>query len=163
MQYKPVDLERLHVTSLGDRPSKVHSDDRGKTVGVQASFRTWFDALPNLLAGEGLRELVHRTARAIELRRPVLLGMGGHVIKVGLGGMLCDLIRDGLVSAVDRLVTFVNAIKSLPPPDQPAPQVWGLSLWSDLPILGATIREQWSIGPSMQHYNLWPKAMLTTN
>ena len=100
MQYKPVDLERLHVTSLGDRPSKVHSDDRGKTVGVQASFRTWFDALPNLLAGEGLRELVHRTARAIELRRPVLLGMGGHVIKVGLGGMLCDVIRDGLVSAV---------------------------------------------------------------
>ncbi len=100
MQYKPVDLERLHVTSLGDRPSKVRSDDRGRTVGVEASFRTWFDALPNLLAGEGLRELVRRTARAIELRRPVLFGMGGHVIKVGLGGMLCDLMRDGLVSAV---------------------------------------------------------------
>ena len=100
MQYKPVDLERLHVTSLGDRPSKVRSDDRGRTVGVEASFRTWFDALPNLLAGESLRELVERTARAIELRRPVLLGMGGHVIKVGLGGMLCDLIRDGLISAV---------------------------------------------------------------
>lgn len=100
MHYKPVDLERLHVTSLGDRPSKVRSDDRGRTVGVEASFRTWFDALPNLLAGEGLRELVQRTARAIELRRPVMLGMGGHVIKVGLGGMLCDLIRDGLVSAV---------------------------------------------------------------
>jgi hypothetical protein len=100
MRYKPVDLERLQVTSLADRPSKVRSDDRGKTVGVEASFRTWFDALPNLLAGEGLRELVKRTAQAIERGRPVLFGMGGHVIKVGLGEMLCDLIREGLVSAV---------------------------------------------------------------
>jgi hypothetical protein len=100
MHYKPVDLERLHVTSLEDRPSKVRSADRGRTVGVEASFRTWFEALPNLLAGEGLRELVSRTAKAITGGRPVLLGMGGHVIKVGLGGMLCDLIRDGYVGAI---------------------------------------------------------------
>jgi hypothetical protein len=50
----------------------------------------------------------------------------------------------------DRLVAFVKAVKSLPPPSQPAPQVWGLSLWSDLPILGATIRERWNTGPSNQ-------------
>ncbi|MGP6158859.1 MAG: hypothetical protein ACLPYS_15365 [Vulcanimicrobiaceae bacterium] len=100
MGYKPIDLQRLRVTSLADRPSKVRSDDAGRTVAADASFRTWFDALPNILAGEGLRDLVGRTARAIERRRPVLLGMGGHVIKVGLGGMLCDLLRDGYVSAV---------------------------------------------------------------
>jgi hypothetical protein len=98
--YTPIDLRRLRVTSLADRPSKVRSDDAGRTVAADASFRTWFDALPNILAGESLRDLVGRTARAIERRRPVLLGMGGHVIKVGLGGMLCDLLRDGYVSAV---------------------------------------------------------------
>jgi hypothetical protein len=98
--YTPIDLRRLRVTSLADRPSKVRSDDAGRTVAADASFRTWFDALPNILAGEGLRDLVGRTARAIERRRPVLVGMGGHVIKVGLGGMLCDLLRDGYVSAV---------------------------------------------------------------
>jgi hypothetical protein len=69
-------------------------------VAADASFRAWFDALPNILAGEGLRELVTRTAAAIERGRPVLLGMGGHVIKVGLGEVLCDLLREGLVSAV---------------------------------------------------------------
>lgn len=100
MGYKPIDLRRLQVTSLADRPSKVRSDDAGRTVAADASFRSWFDALPNILAGEGLRDLVGRTARAIERRRPVLLGMGGHVIKVGLGGMLCDLLRDGYVNAV---------------------------------------------------------------
>ncbi|GAC1441847.1 MAG: hypothetical protein NVS2B8_17780 [Vulcanimicrobiaceae bacterium] len=30
----------------------------------------------------------------------MLLGMGGHVIKVGLSAMLCDLVRDGLVAAI---------------------------------------------------------------
>jgi hypothetical protein len=100
MAYQPIDLGQLRVTSLQDRPSKVRSADGGQTVPVDASFRAWFDALPNILAGEGLRELVARTATAIRAGRPVLLGMGGHVIKVGLGGMLCDLIRDGLVGAV---------------------------------------------------------------
>jgi hypothetical protein len=100
VSYTPIDLQKLKVTSLEDRPSKVRGTDGGRTVATDASFRTWFDALPNILAGESLRELVRRTARAIELRRPVLLGMGGHVIKVGLAPMLCDLIRDGLVGAV---------------------------------------------------------------
>jgi len=100
VSYTPIDLQRLKVTSLEDRPSKVRAADGGRTVGSDASFRTWFDALPNILAGQGMRELVERTARAIELRRPVLLGMGGHVIKVGLGPMLCDLVRDGYVGAI---------------------------------------------------------------
>ncbi|MBD5634826.1 MAG: hypothetical protein IAI49_10140 [Candidatus Eremiobacteraeota bacterium] len=100
MGYTPIDLRRLNVTSLENRPSKVRSADGGRTVCAEASFRTWFDALPNILAGEGLRELVARTAQAIRMRRPVLFGMGGHVIKVGLGSMLCDLVRDGFVSAV---------------------------------------------------------------
>ncbi|HMD02257.1 MAG TPA: hypothetical protein VKG44_04760, partial [Candidatus Baltobacteraceae bacterium] len=88
------------MTSLADRPSKVRGTDAGRTVAADASFRAWFDALPNILAGAELRELVARTARAIRSKRPVLLGMGGHVIKVGLGGMLCDLVRDGYVGAV---------------------------------------------------------------
>jgi len=98
--YPPIDLRRLRVTSLDARPSKVQSSDSGRTVPVDASFRTWFDALPNILAGGSLRELVSRTAAAICGGRPVLVGIGGHVIKVGLAGMLCDLIRDGLVAAI---------------------------------------------------------------
>ncbi|MBD5654208.1 MAG: hypothetical protein IAI50_03380 [Candidatus Eremiobacteraeota bacterium] len=100
MGYPPIDLERLHVTSLEERPSKVRAADGGRTVAADASFRTWFDALPNILAGEGLRELVRRTTRAIQSKRPVVLGMGGHVIKVGLGPMVCDLVRDGYLAAV---------------------------------------------------------------
>jgi hypothetical protein len=52
--------------------------------------------------------------------------------------------------AQDRLVFFTKAVKSLSPPDRPTPEIWGLSLWSDLPILGASVRERWNIGPSIQ-------------
>ena len=69
MAYEPIDLRRLTVTSLEDRPSKVRSADLGRTVSADASFRAWFDALPNILAGEGLRDLVSRTAKAIRGRR----------------------------------------------------------------------------------------------
>ncbi len=98
--YEPLDLRHLRVTSLEDRPSKVRRTDTGRTVDANASFKEWFDALPNILAGEHLRELVARTATAVRARRPVLFGLGGHVVKVGLGGMLSDLIREGLITAV---------------------------------------------------------------
>lgn len=100
MTYRPIDLARLNLTSLDDRPSKVQRSDLGRTVESQAPFRTWFDALPNILAAADLRELVACTAAAIHARRPVLLGIGGHVVKVGLGPMVCDLLRDGLVTAI---------------------------------------------------------------
>lgn len=100
MGYSPIDLERLRVTSLEDRPSNVRVADGGRTVAADASFRSWFDALPNILAGAGLRDLVRRTARAIATGRPVLLGMGGHVVKVGLGPAVCDLVRDGYLAAI---------------------------------------------------------------
>jgi len=50
----------------------------------------------------------------------------------------------------DRLVSFIKTVKSLPPPDCSTPEIWGRSLWSDLPVLGASLRERWNIGPSIQ-------------
>lgn len=100
MRYSPVDASRLRTTSLDARPSKVACEDAARPTGVGVSFAEWFDALPNILAGESLREAVDRTAEAIRRGRPVVLGMGGHVIKVGLAPLVCDLVRDGLVAAV---------------------------------------------------------------
>ena len=100
MGYEPIDLSRVAVTSLDERPSKVRRDDAGRTVSAGVSFLEWFDALPNILAGGSLHELVTRTALAIQRKRPVLFGMGGHVVKVGLAPLVCDLVRDGLIGAV---------------------------------------------------------------
>jgi hypothetical protein len=50
-------------------------------------------------------------------------------------------------AAQDRLVGLLKEIKCLPPPTHPAPQIWGSSLWSDLPTFGASMRERWNSGP----------------
>ena len=100
MKYGPIDVSRVRAVSLKERPSKVSAADVGRTVSAGASFDEWFDALPDILAGAALRELIARTAQAIRRGRPVLFGMGGHVIKVGLAPLVCDLIREGMINAV---------------------------------------------------------------
>src|SRR5215469_6249872 len=99
MRYQPIDVTRLRTTSLDERPSKVAQSDVARSSAPGISFAEWFDALPNILAGTSMRELVARTVDAIRSKRPVLVGMGGHVIKVGLSPILCDLVRAGIVTA----------------------------------------------------------------
>lgn len=66
----------------------------------------------------------------------------------GLWSAILDKVRTASYddTTQDRIVWLLKAIKSLSPPIQPAPQIWGLSLWTDLPLLGAAIREAWNNG-----------------
>jgi hypothetical protein len=56
--------------------------------------------LPNTLAVQSLRQVVAAVLEARRRGKPVILGMGAHVIKVGLAPILVDLLERGLVTAV---------------------------------------------------------------
>jgi deoxyhypusine synthase len=56
--------------------------------------------LPNVLAVQSLRQIVERMRRARELKKPIIWGMGGHVIKTGLAPLIVDLLKRGFVSAI---------------------------------------------------------------
>src|SRR5262249_51464591 len=58
------------------------------------------DSLPNFLAANDLRDLLSAIHAAKRDERAILWGLGGHVIKTGLGPVLNDLIRRGLVSGI---------------------------------------------------------------
>ena len=60
----------------------------------------FLDSLPNFLAAADLRELLGAIRGARRERGVILWGIGGHVIKVGLGPVLIDLMRRGFVSGV---------------------------------------------------------------
>lgn len=47
----------------------------------------------------------------------------------------------------DRLVTFLTHLKSTKLPSTSNTQLWGASLWADLPVFGASMREAWNSGP----------------
>jgi hypothetical protein len=63
-------------------------------------MRSFLDGLPDILAAHDLRTAAERIARAVRRGRPVVLGMGAHPIKVGLGPLIADLIERGRLAAV---------------------------------------------------------------
>jgi hypothetical protein len=96
----PLTFGGLKTYPLASRKSKVSTKDFGKAPKSNASFTKFLDALPNFLAAKDLRELLWRIRTARQRRAAILWGIGGHVIKVGLGGVLIDLMRRGFVSGI---------------------------------------------------------------
>jgi len=96
----PIDPRRIHTVPLGRRPSKVAAAALGKPVRRGLSVRAWLDGLPDILAARDLRDAAARIARATRAGKSVVLGMGAHGIKVGLGPLIVDLIERGRVAAV---------------------------------------------------------------
>jgi hypothetical protein len=97
---RPLDLGRVHTYPLRSRPSKVSISNFAKAPTPGASMRDWVKSLPRILAGETFRAVVAALERARQKRKPIIWGLGGHVIKVGLGPVLIDLLRRGYITTV---------------------------------------------------------------
>jgi hypothetical protein len=97
---QPIALGAVHTYPLASRKSKVSTRDFAKPAGVNPSFSKFLDALPGILAADDLRHLLGAVHAAKKRRSAILWGMGGHVIKVGLGPVLIDLIKRGFVSGI---------------------------------------------------------------
>ena len=97
---RPLSLENVSTYPLASRPSKVAAADFARPVAGSAALSDFLDSLPNILAVRSLREVAARIRRARELGRPVLWGVGGHVVKTGLAPVLIDLMRRGYVNGV---------------------------------------------------------------
>ena len=96
----PNDPTRVRTVPLARRPSKVAAASLGAPVRAGLSVRRFLDGLPDILAARDLRDAATRVAAAIRARRPVVLGMGAHAIKVGLGPAIVDLVERGRLAAV---------------------------------------------------------------
>ena len=97
---KPLALNKVKTYPLASRPSKVSLQDFAKPLDSDSSLEDFLDSLPNVLAGKSLRELCARVKRARELEKPIIWGIGGHVIKTGLAPVIVDLMKLGYVSAI---------------------------------------------------------------
>ena len=97
---RPLELERVKTYPLASRPSKVSLDDFAKPISGEASINNFLESMPNVLAVQSFRQLAARIRRARELGKPIIWGIGGHVIKTGLAPVIIDLMKRGYVSAV---------------------------------------------------------------
>jgi hypothetical protein len=97
---QPITLGAVRTYPLASRKSKVSTRDFARSVGANPSLTRFLDALPNILAADDLRQLLSAIHLAKKQRKAILWGMGGHVIKVGLGPILIDLMKRGFVSGI---------------------------------------------------------------
>ena len=63
-------------------------------------MRGFLRGLPDILGAHDLRDAAARIVTALRRGKPVVLGMGAHPIKVGLGPLIVDLVERGRLAAV---------------------------------------------------------------
>jgi len=99
-EYSPLDFTGLHTYSIHGRHSKVTVDDFAKPLESAATIGDFIESLPKQLMGVDFPDLVDRLAAVHLAGRPLLVGMGAHVIKVGLNPLLIDLMERGIITGL---------------------------------------------------------------
>src|SRR5262245_39785710 len=97
---KPVDLSKLRTISVAARGHKVALGGLAGLPRRGATFREWLSRLPGFLGAAALKKAAEQIVAARRAKRPVVLALGAHVIKVGCSPIVVDLIRRQVVTAL---------------------------------------------------------------
>lgn len=97
---KPIELTEIETYELASRPSKVTVNDFAAAFEADVSLRDFLASLPDILAVRSLRAVAGAVRRARTEGKPVIWGIGGHVVKTGLAPVIIDLMRRGFVTAL---------------------------------------------------------------
>lgn len=95
-----IDLTKITTYDLTGRHSKVDLDEAGRPWSVGEGLTSFIDRLPDILAAGDFKRVASALVATSRAGKRVVLGMGAHVIKVGLSPLIIDLIDRGLVSGV---------------------------------------------------------------
>ncbi|PLX75719.1 MAG: hypothetical protein C0614_10765 [Desulfuromonas sp.] len=100
-RYQPLETGQIKTYPLASRDNKVNVREHFAANPVAGmSLAGFIDTLPRLLGAESLRGVIEAVVAARREGRPVVLAMGGHVIKCGLQPVLKQLIEADVITAV---------------------------------------------------------------
>ena len=100
MKFKPISTRGIKTYSIKDRKSKVSLKDLAAVPKKGGTVRDLLEGLPRILAARDLRAVISAVADAHKGGKTVAVGMGAHVIKVGLSPLVIDLMERGVINAV---------------------------------------------------------------
>lgn len=100
MEYREADLSRVATVPVSTRRNKVDPQVLASPPSSNRSFSAFLDSLPDVLAARDFRLVIDAVAAAKQSGRGVVLLLGGHVIKVGLGPLVNSWLQRGIVSHV---------------------------------------------------------------
>jgi hypothetical protein len=98
MQYREADLAQVRTVPIAVRPNKVRGEDFAKPPGADRSFRAFLQALPDILVARSFRTVVDAVVAAARARKGVVVMLGGHVVKTGIGPLLVALMERGAIT-----------------------------------------------------------------
>ena len=97
---KELDLSKIKSYSVHERPGKVSIKQIARGVPSDDSFTGWLESLPDISAARDLKLAAQAIHRARSEGKGVLLGMGAHPIKVGLGGLIAEALADRVFTGI---------------------------------------------------------------
>src|SRR4051812_34350893 len=101
MKIEPIDLSLVKTYPIAERRNKVSLDrDFAGDITAGMTVSDLLAALPNQLGGESLNAVINAVVKARTNGRPVVIAIGGHVIKCGLQPVLKRLIEADVITAV---------------------------------------------------------------
>ena len=95
-----LDRQKLSTYSLLERPSKVTIADFSQPLTGRENISEFIDKLPDILGGLDLKEIITVAYQAFSSGKLIMLGMGAHVVKVGLAPMLIPLLESGVLQGI---------------------------------------------------------------
>ena len=101
MKYAPLDFSGVTTYPISSRKNKMTvQDDFAAPVSRGMTVSELLAAMPNQLGSQSLNRVIDAVVAAREKGKPVVMAMGGHVIKCGLQPVLKSLIEADIVTAV---------------------------------------------------------------
>jgi len=97
-KYKEFDFNGLKKYKVAERNSKVNIDEFAKVL--ETNLSSFLDSIPNILKGSDFKELIDKTYGAYKAKKPIIIGIGGHVIKTGMSPLLIEMMRLGAIQGI---------------------------------------------------------------
>ena len=100
MKYQPIDLSRVTTYPLAERKNTVSiMRDFAGPLEAGMSVARLMEVFPDQFGARALRKVIDSIVSAREKGKPVIMAMGGHVIKCGLQPVLKSLVEADMITA----------------------------------------------------------------
>ena len=100
-KFRQIDLRGVKTISIKGRKSKVTPADFARPLDApRARFEDFLDSLPHILVADDFRALTADIVQSVRRKKPVILMMGAHVVKVGLSPLVIDLLKNGILTHI---------------------------------------------------------------
>ncbi|MCI0620381.1 MAG: hypothetical protein L0387_01680 [Acidobacteria bacterium] len=98
--HQPIDSSKIRTRSIQQRVTKVAVENFAKVHQRGSGLAGLIQTLPKILAGSDFRLVIDAVLAARSMKKPIIWGLGAHVIKCGLNPVLIDLMQRGFVTTL---------------------------------------------------------------